>query len=185
MMEGCLYGGQRDCAPLGGQLMFSSVAYLGESARLKSVGMALEWEISDGQRVPASLLIASLFLFLLGPEVCVLWMAGPLRGSSPRPPPPPPWLGLVWFFSGLGSDFLHGQAASTMGYVSDVLGSFRASVGPPRGHPQACEEGGLGARTWVPRAEVQGAESQRCWEQVPSRQSALLAGAGALDVLSL
>lgn len=85
MMEGCLYVGQRDRAPLGGRLMSSSVAHLGESACLESVGMGLEWEISDGQRDPASLIIAPLFLSLFGPEVCVLWMAGPLRVSTPSP----------------------------------------------------------------------------------------------------
>lgn len=70
--------------PFGRLVMFSSLAYLGESALLKSPGMGLEWEISNGQRDPASL-IAPLFLLLLGPEVCVVWMAGPLRVSTPPP----------------------------------------------------------------------------------------------------
>lgn len=70
--------------PFGRLVMFSSLAYLGESALLKSPGMGLEWEISNGQRDPASL-IAPLFLSLLGPEVCVVWMAGPLRVSTLPP----------------------------------------------------------------------------------------------------
>lgn len=72
--------------PFGWLVMSSSVAHLGKSALLKSLGMGLEWEISNGQRDPASLIITPLFLFLLGPEVCVLWMAGPLRVSTPLPP---------------------------------------------------------------------------------------------------
>lgn len=89
--------------------------------------MGLEWEISNGQRDPASL-IAPLFLSFLGPEVCVVWMAGPLRVSTPPQKKKTkkktlPWLGLVCFFSGPGSDFLGGQAPSTMtpkGHISVV-----------------------------------------------------------------